>query len=78
MTIHQARKDAKDRLARHGIAYEKITAKTISFEGLGYGKAIFVEIHGANLYQFPNFIPPVTFKEGIQKPSEGGYILKFR
>ena len=70
MKTSEAKADLTKRLNDLGMPYDKLTAKTVSFEGFGYGKAIFIRINGA------------TFKEGlgvkcfqgIPKPSDGGYI----
>ena len=70
MKTSEAKADLAKRLNDLGMAYDKLTAKTVSFEGLGYNTAIFIKIDGA------------TFKEGlgikcfqgIPKPSDGGYI----
>ena len=70
MKTSEAKADLAKRLNDLGMTYDKLTAKTVSFEGFGYGKSIFIKINGA------------TFKEGlgvkcfqgIPKPSDGGYI----
>jgi hypothetical protein len=71
MTPHQAKQDAAQRLQGAGVGYAKLTAKTVSFEGLGYGVAIFVTIHAA--YNLPKGWKDICF-HGVPKPSEGGYV----
>ena len=69
MTTNECKKDAARRLKEAGVAYEKLTARTISFEGFGYGRSIFVSIHGAKV--------PMCWKRlfaDVPKPSAGGYV----
>lgn len=70
MTMNECKKDVKKRLEAHGIAYTKLTGKTVSFEGFGYGSAIFITIYGAD---FPEGVWDKVF-EGKPKPSAGGYV----
>ena len=70
MTTNEAKKDLAIRLQELNMPYTKLKAKTLSFEGFGYGNAIFVEIEGAT---FTNGIGVECFK-GIPKPSLGGYV----
>lgn len=72
MTTHEAKQDAKKRLAAHNLTYTRLTAKTHSFDGFGYGRAIFVEVYGVKDLVWD------SIREGLKKPSEGGYILKFK
>ncbi len=46
MTPHQAKKIIADALRTMHLPGYKLTAKTISFSGFGYGSRIFVKIHG--------------------------------
>lgn len=71
MTPNEAKKDYASRLNAAGIPFSKLTAKTVSFEGFGYGRSIFVAVHGA---VFPQGTGPKSFIEGLPKPSEGGYV----
>ena len=72
MNTYEAKADAKSRLAGRHIPFAKITARTVSFEDLARANPIFVTIHGAHM-QPSDF---ALLKEGIPKPSEGGYILE--
>jgi len=71
MTTNEAKKDLSKRLNELNIPYAKLTAKTTSFEGFGYGKALFISIHGAT---FKSGVGIAPLKVGLAKPSEGGYI----
>lgn len=71
MTINEAKKDLAKRLNDNNIPYTKLTAKTTSFAGFGYGNALFISIHGAT---FKKGIGIAPLKVGLPKPSEGGYI----
>lgn len=68
MTINEAKADCLRILREHNVDPKKLTARTWSFEGLGYGKAIFVTIHEA--------VPPgwKAWFASVPKPSEGGYV----
>lgn len=46
MTPAQAKKIAEQALTLHGWAFDKLTAKTVSFSGFGYGEALFVTARG--------------------------------
>lgn len=70
MTTSEAKKDLTKRLAADGITFTKLTARTVSFQGFGFGTSIFVAIHGG---VFPPGKNTKTIA-GIPKPSEGGYI----
>ena len=74
MTINEAKKDAKTRLDKASIKFDKLSAKTLSFEGLGYGTAIFITIHGV---QTPFGPHRRTLFADVPKPSNGGYVVKF-
>ena len=85
MTPNEAKKDLADRLHRNGVTYQKLSAKTVSFEGLGYGSTIFVTVHGTRWpndlhsdFDTPVFILIDTIKAGIPKPSAGGYCIQYR
>jgi hypothetical protein len=73
MTLNEAKKDYAARLTAAGVPFTKLTAGTISFEGFGYGRAIFVTVHGAD---FPVGCGPSSYLDGVPKPSEGGYVPK--
>jgi len=69
MTTNEAKKDAAAKLRAAGIQFTRLSARTVSFEGFGYGSAVFVAIHGANV--------PAGWKSvfaSVPKPSEGGYV----
>jgi len=70
MKTSEAKADLAKRLNDLGMPYDKLTAKTVSFEGFGYGKAIFIRIDGTT---FKRGIGLNCF-QGIPKPSNGGYI----
>ena len=76
MTIAQAKKDAQARLAQHGITYQSMKGKTVDFGDLARGSAIFIEVYGVDFQVYPVGIGD-TVRDGIAKPSLGGYILKF-
>jgi len=44
--IALAKKIMTEALQKRGVPFTKLTARTVSFEGFGYGKRIFVKIHG--------------------------------
>lgn len=46
LTARQAAREIKRYLDGMQLEYTKVTAKTISFEGFGYGRKIFVTVHG--------------------------------
>jgi hypothetical protein len=71
MTLNEAKKDYAARLTAAGVPFTKMTARTISFEGFGYGCATFVTVHGAD---FPVGSGPESYIDGVPKPSEGGYV----
>ena len=77
MTIAQAKKDAQAKLSKHGIIYQSMKGKTVNFEDLARGSAIFIEVYGVDFQAYPVGIGDVIRAE-ITKPSLGGYILKFR
>ena len=78
MTPNEAKKDLADRLHRNGVTYQKLSAKTVSFEELGYGSTIFVTVHGTRWPAEPSVVTLVeTIKAGIPKPSAGGYCIRY-
>ncbi len=77
MTIAQAKKDAQAKLAKHGIVYQAMKGKTVDFGDLAHDSAIFIEVYGVDFQAYPVGIGD-TVRDGIAKPSLGGYILKFR
>ena len=75
MTTSEAKKDAKARLERHGVAFDKLTAKTVSFQGFGYGCTVFVKVHEAKV---PSNIQSLkVIEDDLPKPSEGGYCFEY-
>ena len=48
MKANEAKKAVAARLAEIGLPAFKLTARTVSFEGFGYGRKVFVAIHGWN------------------------------
>jgi len=73
MTPGQAKKDAAARLYNVGATFASISAKTISFEDLARGSAVFVTVKG------------ISPKDGdwtpvhaIQDERGKGYILRFQ
>lgn len=74
MTIQAAKKDVTSRLNQAGITFDKLTAKTTSFAGLGYGDGLFIKVHGANTPFGPH---RKTIFEDVPKPSQGGYIIQW-
>lgn len=73
ITPNQAKKDYAKRLTAAGIKFEKLTAETVSFEGFGFGKVVFVYVYGA---RFPRSKGWNHVAAEVPKPSEGGYIAK--
>ncbi|WP_019023066.1 MULTISPECIES: hypothetical protein [unclassified Thioalkalivibrio] len=45
----EAKKIVASVLSEHGLAYDRLRARTVSFEGLGYGRAVFVKPVGLRL-----------------------------
>lgn len=74
MTTFEAKQDAKTRLDKAGIAFDKLTAKTVSFEGFGYGSGLFITVHGAKTPFGPH--RKAAF-DTVPKPSQGGYVIKW-
>ena len=69
MTTGEAKKDLAKKLSDLRIPFEKLTARTISFQGFGYGNALFVSVHGAIWRRDANL---GTIKSSLTlKPSEG-------
>lgn len=75
MTSAQAKKDAKERLAAAGIPFQTMRAKSVSFQGFGYGVGIFVYVGGIDFQQDGTLAKWDAIKAAIPKPSQGGYIL---
>ena len=72
MTISEAKKDLKQRLAKEGITtIRKLTGKTVGVGGFGYGNCVFITIHGAAFKQGWK----TRVMDGVPKPSEGGYCV---
>jgi len=46
MTTNEAKKIIMDHMVKHGIHFDKLTAKTVGFSDLARGRMIFVKIHG--------------------------------
>lgn len=75
MTTHQAKADFVGLLKARNIPFAKVTATTVSFEGFGYGRTVFVLVHGAHLAPSDWAL----LKEDVRKhgkPSEGGYCIE--
>lgn len=49
ITPSQAKKLAKQALADAGVPFRKLRARTVNFDGFGYGSAVFVKPIGARL-----------------------------
>ena len=71
MTMSEAKKDCKARLDKAGVPFEKLKGETVSFEGFGYGRSLFVNIHGATAKQGTDL---KAIFVGVPKPSDGGYV----
>jgi len=69
--VSKAKKDAASRLAKAGIKYQSLSAKTVGFGGFGYGDSVFVTINGAD---FPAGWKEKVFGD-VPKPSAGGYVI---
>lgn len=74
MTISEAKQDVVNRLTKACIPFWKVTAKTVSFEGLGYGKSIFVTVHSG---LFPSGMDRKSLFADVPKPSDGGYVVEY-
>jgi len=72
MTTNEAKKDLAKKLSDLHIPFEKLTARTISFQGFGYGNALFVSVHGATWRKDANL--GIIKSSLTLKPSEGGYV----
>jgi len=46
VTTHRAKKLLKQFLVEHGLPHSRLTAKTVSFSGFGYGDRVSVTVHG--------------------------------
>ena len=75
MTSHQAKKDCVERLTKAGAKWNKIYAKTVSFQG--FMRSTSLRVHIVDCIVPPNFNPDTVFF-GIKKSSEGGYLPVFR
>lgn len=75
MTIHQSKADAKSRLAKHGCTFTRLSGKTTSFGGFGYGDAIFITVHGLHSTTIPQREIHEKVFGDVAKPSVGGYII---
>jgi len=73
ITPNAAKKDYAARLQAAGIQFDKLTARTWSFEGFGYGRAVCVTVHGA---KFPPGKSAKSYTDGVPKPSQGGYMVE--
>ena len=69
MTPNEARKDAKARLEKAGVGFDKLSVRTTSFTAFGYGTALILTIKEPT----KTFDKRVVF-DGVPKPSEGGYV----
>ena len=76
MTTAQAKKDAYTKLTDAGIAFHSIGGKSVCFEGLGYGSALFISVKGIDFQGLGVLDKWDAIKATIPKPSQGGYILK--
>lgn len=75
MNINEAKSDFKRLLQQKGVPFAKLSAKTVSFEGFGYGRSIFVTVHGAHMK--PSDWAGLQIEvRSLGKPSEGGYIIE--
>lgn len=77
MTVNECKKDAARRLASVGVSYGKLTAKTVSFAGFGYGFCVFVKICGpvwSNVAKNLGELKLGAFAD-VPKPSAGGYVI---
>jgi hypothetical protein len=71
MTVHQAKKDLANRLAGFKVEFQKLTARTVSFEDLARANPIFITIHQG---RFPKGFELKML--GVPKSSDGGYIVE--
>lgn len=78
MTVNECKKDLCDRLKTLGVSCERMTGRTVSFEGLGYGRCVFIKMHRPvwsdrvkNLGELKQMLRGV-----IPKPSDGGYCIE--
>lgn len=76
MNAHEAKRDVKEKLAKLGVPYQKLTAKTWDFTDLARMRTPFVTIHGAR-YAETGIELKALIMADVPKPSEGGYCLDF-
>lgn len=48
-TPHEAKTKLRDFMKRHALPETRLTARTVSFSGFGYGERVFVKLHEAQL-----------------------------
>ena len=78
MTTNECKKDCARRLADAGVGFAKLTARTVSFQGFGYGACVFVKIHGpawTEAVRHQGDLKRGAFA-GVPKPSDGGYCIE--
>ena len=78
MTVNECKKDLARRLAGAGVACARMSAKTVSFEGLGYGCCVFVKIHRpvwTTEIKHLGDLKRLALAD-VPKPSEGGYCVE--
>lgn len=75
MTPNEAKKDFAQRLAKAGVFYQKIKARTVSFTGFGYCDCLSLTIHKPTFPKGWKGLEASGVRAGIPKPSEGGYII---
>ena len=78
MTVNECKKDVARRLKSAGVDCLKLTARTVSFAGFGYGECVFVKIHNPG---WTDAVPHLgVFKKNfcadVPKPSDGGYCVE--
>jgi hypothetical protein len=74
MTTSEMKKDAKARLEKAGIAFDKLTARTVSFAGFGYGNCTFVKVHNPQTGFGPHRREAFS---SVPAPSKGGYSVEW-
>jgi len=73
MTTQEAKQNLAAHLLGLGVAYTKLTAKTVSFVDLGRVSRIFVTVHGA---KFPMGVDEWTVRNSFHgKP---GYLIQWK
>lgn len=73
MTTTEAKRDAKQRLDKAGLAFTKLTAKTVNFTDLARCSPVFIDVHGLMLVKG---IGLAGVFDDLPKPSEGGYVAR--